>query len=143
MGPARAISGMRSKIHRGLGFVGVAAVTALVSACAPNLRPPPPVEKPTSAHTETIDDVVVDSGLIPVPAHFVLKLGALAVGDGTPIVFSKGDVETSRIAHYLADLVTRTKGPLLVPQAGDVASPPARAIVLRRLADKNATGAEG
>jgi hexosaminidase len=143
MGPARAISGMRSKIHRGLGFVGVAAVTALVSACAPNLRPPPPVEKPTSAHTETIDDVVVDSGLIPVPAHFVLKLGALAVGDGTPIVFSKGDVETSRIAHYLADLVTRTKGPLLVPQAGDVASPPAHAIVLRRLADKNATGAEG
>ena len=131
---------MRSKIPRGLGFV---AVVTLLASCSPQLPAPPPVEKPIPVHTETVDDVVADSGLVPVPAHFVLKLGALAVGDGTPIVFSKGDAETSRIAHYLADLVTRTKGPLLVPQAGDVALPPAHGIVLRRLADKDATGAEG
>jgi hexosaminidase len=127
---------MRSKIHRSLGFIGV---VALLAGCSPELpAPPPPVEKPAATPVSA-----PQPSIIPWPAHVVAASGALTIQDGTPIVYDASDAETPRIAHYLADIVRRSQGSLLVPQAGNVTSAPAHAIVLRRLADKDATGAEG
>jgi hexosaminidase len=127
---------MRSKIHRGLGFVGV---VALLAGCSPELPALLPAEKPAATSVPAPQP----PSIIPWPAHVVAAPGALMLQDGTPIVYDASDTETPRIAHYLADLVRRSQGPLLVPQAGNVASPPGHAIVLRRLVDKDATSAEG
>ncbi|HTW35326.1 MAG TPA: family 20 glycosylhydrolase [Rhizomicrobium sp.] len=126
------------KIHRGLGVIGIAAVTALPAACSREIPTPPPVEKPAAAQVS-----VPQPSIIPWPAHVAPAPGALALQDGAPILYDASDAETPRLAHYLADLVRRTQGPLLVPRAGDVTLPPAHAIVLRRLADRDETGAEG
>lgn len=113
-----------------------AAVVALLAACSPETPAPPvPAEKPVA--------VVAPPSLIPWPAHVVPRSGALTLQDGTPIVYDSADVETPRIAGYLADLVQRERGPRLVPHAGNIEAPPAHAIVLKRLSDANATGAEG
>ncbi|HKD21240.1 MAG TPA: beta-N-acetylhexosaminidase, partial [Rhizomicrobium sp.] len=81
--------------------------------------------------------------IIPWPAHLAPAAGQLTVHDGTPIVYDAKDAETPQIARYLADVVARSHGPQLVPQAGTVDAPPPGAIVLKRLADASATGNEG
>ena len=76
--------------------------------------------------------------LIPLPAHLAMQSGQFAVSDGTPIVFDGADADSARIAAYFANLVHRSRGLALAPQSGA-----ARGIILRRLADPNATGKEG
>lgn len=98
----------------------------------------PPIKKPAVAPA-----AVRPPSIIPWPAHVTPGAGALTLQDGSPIVYDASDVEAPRIAHYLADIVRRSGGPLLVARPGDVASPPAQAIVLRRRAGADATGAEG
>jgi hexosaminidase len=126
---------MRSKFHPGLGFAGV---VALLAACSSERPAPPPVEKPVAAPFEARQP-----SLIPWPSHVAPAPGTLTLQDGAPIVYDASDTDVPHIARYLADLLHRARGPQLVPKAGNVASPPAHAIVLRRLADKDETGPEG
>jgi len=88
-------------------------------------------------------DAPAPPSIIPWPAHLAPAAGQLTVHDGTPIVYDAKDAETPQIARYLADVVARSHGPQLVPQAGTVDAPPPGAIVLKRLADASATGNEG
>ena len=112
--------------------VWISGAAALL-ACAPQTPPPAavPAEQPQPPR----------AAVIPWPAHVTAAAGTLQVRDGTPIVYDASDSETPRIARYLADLVKRCGGPLLNPEAANMAHPPSGAIVLRRIAD--VTGAEG
>ncbi len=82
--------------------------------------------------------MAVTPALVPFPAHLAVQSGQFAVSDGTPLLFDKVDADSARIAAIFADLVQRTPGLTLVPKPEG-----ARAIVIRRLADPNATGKEG
>jgi hexosaminidase len=119
-------------------FAAALAFLPLLASCSTSLsdRPTAPTPRPDIL-------VVHEPSLIPWPAHLTPQTGRLTIGDGTPVIYDSADPETPRIAQYLADLSKRSHGPLLVPKAGNVVSPPAHAIVLRRLADENATGLEG
>jgi hexosaminidase len=80
----------------------------------------------------------VSPALIPFPAHLAMQSGQFVVDDRTSLLFDKTDADSVRIAGSFADLVRRTRGLTLLPQADGT-----RAIVIRRLADPNATGKEG
>ena len=114
---------------------GLLSAALLLAACAP--QNPPPAEKPAAALPPAAQPAPPPWAVIPLPAHVAAAAGNFVVHDGTPIVYDASDSETPRIAHYLADLVKRSGGPSLVPQAK--ASTPA--IVLKRVADQ--TGTEG
>ncbi|MDE2493899.1 MAG: family 20 glycosylhydrolase [Alphaproteobacteria bacterium] len=81
--------------------------------------------------------------IIPEPQSIVLADGHFTVTDGTPVLCAAGDSDCSWTADYLAKLVKRTRGLSLAPRTGDTAPPPHGAILLRRLDDLKATGAEG
>ncbi|MEI9887653.1 MAG: family 20 glycosylhydrolase [Rhizomicrobium sp.] len=75
--------------------------------------------------------------LIPLPAHLTMDPGRFVVGNGTALLFAKGDAGSERVAAYFKALVHRTRGLTLAARRGK-----AGAIVLRRLAP-DATGKEG
>jgi hexosaminidase len=131
---------MRCKSRFAIGFLGFAGL-ALLASCAP--RAAPPAETPAAPPPAVEQPSPPIPAIIPWPAHVEPKSGALVVHDGTPVLYDAHDAEAVQVARYLADLVKQSGGPSLVPEAGDTASPPANAIVLKRLADKDATGLEG
>jgi N-acetyl-beta-hexosaminidase len=111
----------------------VKIATALVAlpllvSCAN--REPPGTRAPVS-------EMRMSSALIPFPAHLAMQSGQFVVDDRTPLIFDKADADCARIAATFADLVRRTRGLTLVAQPGGT-----RGIVIRRLADSNATGKE-
>jgi hexosaminidase len=76
--------------------------------------------------------------LIPAPAHLAMQPGDFTVSDGTPLAFDSADAGSARVAGYFSSLLQRSRGLKLAPRA-----PGDHAIVLRRLADPDATGKEG
>jgi hexosaminidase len=81
---------------------------------------------------------VVTPALVPLPAHLVMLSGQFVANENTPLIFDAADADSARVAAYFADLVHRTRGLTLASQTSG-----ARAIVLRRLSDPDATGKEG
>lgn len=67
--------------------------------------------------------------LIPLPAQLQLSHGSFTVDANTPIVLTDQDASTRRSAHYLMDLLARTRGLQLHIADG---TEPAHAIVLQR-----------
>jgi hexosaminidase len=80
----------------------------------------------------------VAPALVPFPAHLAMQSGQFTITDKTPLGFDPGDAQSARIAAYFADLAHRAPGLTLVPQPSAT-----HGIVLRHLADPNATGKEG
>jgi hexosaminidase len=76
--------------------------------------------------------------LIPAPVHLMPQPGQFVVTGDTPLVFESADAGSARVAAYFAALVQRSRGLTLTPRAAAE-----HAIVLRRLADPDATGKEG
>ena len=76
--------------------------------------------------------------LVPFPAHLALQDGQFVVDNTTPLVVERADSDAARIGAYFVDLIQRSRGLTLAIKPGA-----AHAIVLRRLADPNATGKEG
>src|SRR5271169_3155449 len=107
------------------------ALVLALSACARNEALPDWLGGPSAP------------SIIPLPQRIQLGSGNLAIADGSALVYGAKDEEARRIALYLTDLVRRTRDLSLVPHPGDVAKPASGAIVFERLADPNATGAEG
>ncbi len=85
-----------------------------------------------------VSDTRMTPALIPFPAHLAMQSGQFVVDDRTPLIFDGADADSVRIAATFADLVHRTRGLTLVTQPGGT-----RGIVIRRLADPDATGKEG
>ena len=83
-----------------------------------------------------------DIGVIPIPAHVQHFNASFSVHTSTHIV-APADRASTRIAHYLADLLERTQGMRLEVVQGDAASRPANAIVLELAANGKASSAEG
>jgi hexosaminidase len=81
-----------------------------------------------------VTPAVAQPSLVPIPAQMTVQSGGFTVTPSTPLVFAKGDAAT---ASYFASLVARSRGLRLTRHRG------AHGIVFRRLADPDATGAEG
>src|SRR5258706_13424225 len=85
-----------------------------------------------------VSDTRMTPALIPFPAQLAMQSGQFVVDDRTPLIFDGADADSGGIAAAFADLVHRTRGLTLARQPGGT-----RGIVIRRLADPDATGKEG
>jgi hexosaminidase len=123
------------------GRVGIAreSIAALLlvfalAGCAekrsvPAVAPAPVSPPPPSAHPSL--------SLVPWPEHLEMHSGFFVVSDGAALRFDRGDADGARVAHYLANLVQRTRGLAMRPSSRK------GAIWLHRLSDPDATGKEG
>jgi hexosaminidase len=127
----RLLDRFRAGVLRG-GFA-VALVTVLASCGGTR------ADQPQSPYRASL----AQPAIIPWPQHVSTEAGSLTVRDGTAVIYDASDAEARWTAGYLADLVRRSHGPLLAPEAGNIAAPVAGAIVLHRLGNKDATGEEG
>ena len=109
------------------------AVLPLLVSCT-NADTVPAGLQTHSAGTQTAATLA----LVPFPTHLAMQSGQFIVSNGTPLVFDKTDADSTRIAANFADLVYRSRGLKLVSQSGG-----SHAILLRHLADPDATGKEG
>ncbi len=123
---------MAPSIVRIPALVAASALSLLVACAAPApVRPAVPVRAVAPAAVSSLS-------LIPEPAHLAVQPGQFIVSDGTALVFDSADADSARVATYFTALVHRSRGLTLTPRAAGE-----HAIVLRRLADPDATGKEG
>ena len=80
--------------------------------------------------------------IIPLPAKFAYGPGGIAIADHMKVLFDPNDPDAEHAARYLAELESRTHGPVFDVQSGNAANPPTGAIVFRKIGDA-AIGTEG
>ncbi|HWA30985.1 MAG TPA: family 20 glycosylhydrolase [Rhizomicrobium sp.] len=103
-----------------------------LAGCTANVAQPP-IATPTAP----VKPEHPPLSLVPWPAHLVMRAGSFTVRDGAAVQYDKSDPKVAWVAHYLVELVRKSRDLSLA------ASDKAGVIRFRRLSGADSTGKEG